>query len=1106
MEKVSNLWGASLAYYIKEHFEKSNIVILTKDQSQFEKLYEDLKFFFDKQEILPFMEYVIEPFEMVRVLPEIIDKKVETLIKLRKKENNIVIATCYSLFKKLPPQSIFYSSIINIKQRDCLKRDELLYYLDTLGYVNVEVVTDKGEFAFRGDIFEVFPTTFKHPVRIEFFDDEVEQIYFYEIDTFKKLQMLNSVEIPPATELIADIEEIVKSIKDIEVIEKFENFGKFGGYFWYAPYVYEKMDLLTDYFLIKPKIVSTFDDVDETIENFYFHINEKLGDLDKKLLENFATKSEARRLLTEDPIFLGEYLDNPSKIVENKSSALLLHYNKKNIYQAIEDFIAILKDYLKKSYKTVISVANEKFENTLISFLHDHKIEINYINLFNEAVSDKVNIYKNRLSGGFVNDNEKLFIVCDFEIFGFAKRKRKSFSKKDAFKTSITDLETGDYVVHIDYGIGLYKGIVHKELGGIEGDFIELEYADGEILYVPIDGISQVQKYFGAGGQNPRLSSLKSTKWINIKQQARSSAKKIAIDLLKLYAERKALKKPFVFKDDGTYISILENSFEYEETEDQLSAINDVYADMEKDKPMDRLICGDVGFGKTEVAIRAACKAASCGKQVAVICPTTILAKQHYDTFNSRMKELPFKIEYVSRMKTSKEIKHILEELALGKIDIIIGTHRLLSKDVFFKDLGLLIIDEEQRFGVAHKEKILEMRSNIDVLTLTATPIPRTLQMSLSGLRDISIIETPPVDRLPVVTKPISKDDEVKEAIEYELKRGGQVYFLDNNVRHIAETARWLKALVPFARIDIAHGQLASSNVEKSLEKFYAKETDILVCSTIIENGIDIPNANTIIIKNAEQFGLSQLYQLKGRVGRSARRGYCYLFIRNFNNLSKLSKKRIQIIEQLSDLGSGFKISSYDLQLRGAGDILGAEQSGFIVNIGYELYIQLIEEAVNELKGAKQDLINTEVQSSFSYFIPADYIKDPRVRIDYYNRISTILKKSEIDEYYQEFLYLYGTPPEVVENLLWIMLLRNLASKIGVKRVVLFSSKIKLIFDERCTFLDPVYFLNALNGTNLKGIFSGSFEFIISNSDKYVLFSETADLLLKIAEQANIAV
>ena len=1103
MKKVSGLWGASLAHYIKEHFSGKNIIIVAKDQAQFEKIYEDLKFFFDSEEILPFVEYVIEPFEMVRVLPDIIDKKINTLIQLRNRKNSIVITTCYSLFKKLPPRSLFYSSIIKIRKRDELKRDELLYYLDTLGYVNVEIVTDKGEFAFRGDIFEIFPTTFKYPVRMEFFDDEIEQIYLYDINTFKKLAMLDEVEVPPATELIVDTEELIKSIFDSEVREKIENFGKFGGYFWYAPFVYKESHLLTDYFDEDPEILLTFDDIDETLEHFYFYINDKLDNLEKKLLENFATKSEAKSILTEDCICLGEYFENPSEITENKNSALLLHYSKNNIYQAIEDFIGILKEYIAKSYKIVISVANTKFENTLISFLKDHKIEVNHINSFAKADQKVVNIYKSRLSGGFLRDSEKLFIVCDFEIFGFAKRKKKSTSKKETFKTSITDLEIGDYVVHIDYGIGLYKGIVHKELGGIEGDFLELEYADKEVLYVPIDAISQVQKYFGAGGQNPRLSSLKSTKWINLKQQARSSAKKIAMDLLKLYAERRALKKPFVFKDDGVYLNILENSFEYEETEDQLSAINDVYRDMQSDKPMDRLICGDVGFGKTEVAIRAACKAASCGKQVAIICPTTILAKQHYDTFKKRMKDLPFKIEYISRLKTSKEIKHILHDLSEGKVDIIIGTHRLLSNDVFFKDLGLLIIDEEQRFGVAHKEKILAMRSNIDVLTLTATPIPRTLQMSLSGLRDISIIETPPVDRLPVVTKLISKDEEVKEAVEYELKRQGQVYFLDNNVKNIAETARWLKSLVPFAKIDISHGQLASTSIEKSLEKFYENETDVLVCSTIIENGIDIPLANTIIIKDAEKFGLSQLYQLKGRVGRSTRRGYCYLFIRNFNSLSKLSKKRIQIIEQLSDLGSGFKISSYDLQLRGAGDILGAEQSGFIVNIGYELYIQLIEDAVNELKGAKQDLINTEVQSSYSYFIPAEYIRDPKVRIDYYNKISLISNKDDIDEYYQEFLYLYGTPPSSVENLLWIMLLRNLASKIGVKKIIILSSKIKLIFDEKCTFLDPLFFLNALNKSNLKGLFTGSFEFTVSHNEKHVLFLQSADLLSKIAEQIS---
>ncbi|MBZ4643670.1 MAG: transcription-repair coupling factor [Deferribacteraceae bacterium] len=1094
MNIISNLWGASLAYFLRDKVESDkNIFLVTKDRQQYEKILTDLTFFLGEEKLLTFPEYTIEPFEMVRVLPEIVSERGKTLYEISSKTGKIILSTFYSIVKLLPPKKSFFDSILEFRLGDELTREEIAYYLDVLGYVNVEVVTNKGEFTFRGDVFDIFPINFTEPVRIEFFDNEIEHIYTYDIETFKRLNTINCLMLLPSADLICELDEIVNKIQYLTLKEKFRTFGKFGGYFWYATHIYEKMDSVFEYSMSDNLLFFAFADIENYIDRFYDNLIEKLHNLDEKLLNNFISKRDIQKIASQNLQILVDYSDKPSTVERFKNTSLKLGYEKNNIYQSAEDFINFVKKY--KDYKIIIAIENKKFEEILLKFFADHHIFPVLIESFDKIEKPGCYYVKKRFSGGFIDDENKIFVACDFEIFGFSKKRKKQQNKKDAFKTNITDLQPGDFVVHIDYGIGLYKGLVHKNIGGVEGDFLELEYSDSEILYVPIDSISQIQKYFASTGIAPKLNSLKSAKWANLKQQARKSARKIAMDLLKLYAERKATKG-IVYKDeDNTYLNILENTFEYEETEDQLSAIYDVYSDMQSEKPMDRLICGDVGFGKTEVAVRAACKAASSGKQVALICPTTILAKQHFDTFTSRMKNLPFKIDYISRFRTSKEIKEILENLSEGKIDIIIGTHRLLSKDVIFKNLGLLIIDEEQRFGVSHKEKITNMKSNIDVLAMSATPIPRTLQMSLSGIRDISVIETPPVDRLPVITKLVKSDEEIRQAIEYELKRGGQVFFLENNVTKINETAMWLKNLVPFAKIDIAHGQMSSNIVEKSLERFYEGSTDVLVCSTIIENGIDVPNANTIIIKNAENFGLAQLYQLKGRVGRSAKRGYCYLYIKNFNSLSQIAKKRIQIIEQLNDLGSGFKISSYDLQLRGAGDLFGAEQSGFVVNIGYELYLQLIEEAVNELKGIKTNTQKTEIQSSYTYFIPAEYIRDPKVRINYYNQISEIDTFEKLASISDEIYAIYGKIPETVENLLYIMLLRNIASYLNIVKAVILPRKIKLIFNENSSFIEPAMFLNAINRYDIKGLFSGNFEFTVRAEEKIKLFNDTIKVL-----------
>ncbi len=872
--------------------------------------------------------------------------------------------------------------------------------------------------------------------------------------------------------------------------ERANSFGKFAGSHWLQPLLSIESETIFDY--INDAEFFIFDqDIREILERESYSIKDRLGDnsLSHKLISNFIDYTEAYKLITSNNYSLVTDVSSGVDSVSLEYSSLISKfiYDKINIYSSLAEAIKILKEFLDKRYKVVVSIDSEQFYNFFINFIKDYEIPVSIITDMSLTDNQDVYIYRDRVSGGFIDTVNKIILVTDLDIFGYAKRKRKKEKKKDVFNTKISDLEDGDYVVHINHGIGIYRGLNHMTLGEVEGDFLEIAYDGEDRLYVPLQSISMVQKYIGIGNSAPKINSLKSSAWQKLKKHARKSAKEVAVDLLRLYAERKA-KKGYSFIDDGVILSDFEGSFPYDETEDQLSAIMDIYSDMESEIPMERLVCGDVGFGKTEVAMRAACKSIISAKQVAVLVPTTILAKQHYDTFKNRFTQLAANIDYISRFRSVADIKSIYKKLADGEIDIIIGTHKLLSKDVIFKDLGLLVIDEEQRFGVNHKEKLSALKRNVDTLALSATPIPRTLQLSLSGIRDISIIETPPEHRLPVIVSIINNYDDVKEAIVKELKRSGQVFFLHNRISDIVSIHDKIKAIVPNATIAIAHGQMNSNELEKLLQLFYSGEIDILISTTIIENGIDIPNVNTIIINKAGSFGLSQLYQLKGRVGRSLERGYCYLLIDNFSSLTEISRKRLTIVEQLSDLGSGFKIAMYDLQLRGAGDILGADQSGFVVKIGYELYVKMIDEAVNELKGSSgtENISDCEIISQLPYFIPASYIENPRIRFDYYRQLSLYDDPLSASNLLRELEESYGELPLEVINLANIMLIKTVASKLGVVKISIGERSSKMIFSKD-TKVSYENLVNKLNSANMKYRFKSEYELDISVvGDNYI--------------------
>ena len=1010
------------------------IVIVVNDNTEIDKVYNDIILFCKKDSVYCLYELNQPPFEQSRILTNILENRITTFNKIFTENTYILITTFYGLIKKFPAPDVFQKHTLCLRHGMTVSRDSLINSLDILDYISVEMVTDKGEYAIRGDIFEVFPLGFESPFRIEFIDDTIEDISFYNIFNHRSVQRVDAISIIPASEGLYSTERFLEVIKTYNnLYEKASLYGKFAGHHWFAP--------------LLNKMASIVDIINGNYGVYVFNDASSI----KSLYENIAEEKSLQKFpLDTNSIFLDEkalvdFINNGQSnfhVDSQCSTELLSDYflpakvfipDTINPYKNITNFINLIKQLLKEKITIVVSIESKKFLELLIKFFNEYELTYKYIDSYFDAEREKINIYKKVITGGFINKKASLAVFNEKDIFGFIKMGSKK-KRKASLQTTLLDLEIGSFVVHVDYGIARFKGLMHKTIGNIEADFLVLEYENNEILYVPISSINLIQKYVGSNATEPRLSSLKSSNWARIKKRAYSSAKKVAVDLLKLYGERKK-ELGYSFKLDRLLLEKIENSFEYDETEDQLAVLLDVYNDLTSKKSMDRLVCGDVGFGKTEIAIRAACVVASNGKQVALLTPTTVLTYQHYETFKKRFKDLPVNIDFLCRFKSKKDIKDTKERLAKGEIDVIIGTHMLLSDDVIFHDLGLLIIDEEQRFGVSQKEKIKSIKSNIDVLSITATPIPRTLQLSLSGLRDFSIIESPPVERQPVISKIINREEEIIDVLLYELKRGGQSYYIHNNIKTIESTAYKLKENLPFARIVFAHAGMSSNKIEKIFKDFYVGDIDILVCTTIIENGIDVPHANTMIVDNAGDFGLSQLYQLKGRVGRSNKRAYFYVYIDSLEKLSPIARKRLNIMQQLSDLGSGFKIASYDLQLRGAGDILGAEQSGFITNMGYELYIEMIESAIKEISGALPVGCKTEVISHIPNFIPASYIEDYRIRLDYYKRIGELCSIDDIFAIANELELEFGTIPDVVKNYFYIMLIKNISEKLSIPKI-----------------------------------------------------------------------
>ena len=988
--------------YIARDFEKA-----ASAASDFEEISESKVFLFPPTRHSPYDDQVVTDLS-VQV------QRTEVLEVLNRQENLIIVASPDAVADKLVPAKQFYSSSIHLKKGDEYAPGKLSEELGKQGYSATRFVDAPGEYAVRGGILDVFPYSGEYPVRLEFFGDEIDSIREFDPDSQRSIAFLNE------TRLVPNVAQ--------------SDSGQKESLFSYLPanalLAVEDVDLAS-------KVVE--EHFEKALEMYT-----GLVDSDKpEPADQFLTDNEWNEALQQFGLLLfGSF----NSTVQTDLSWEL----NTSPHPSFNGSFKLLKEFITRQ--------SSKENHTYILTDHQNQKE-RFENILGESADDfRYSVLIQNLQEGFLLPDQNISILTDHQIFNRYHRpriKRKRVRGGISFK-ELKDLNIGDYVVHVDYGIGRFAGFKRIEVRSAVQEAAVVRYKEDSTLYVNVSSLHKLQKYSGKEGKQPRITKLGSGQWARKKASTRKKVKDIAKDLIELYAKRKA-QKAFEFSTDNAWQTEMEAHFEFEETPDQLSAIQSVKEDMESSQPMDRLICGDVGFGKTEVAIRAAFKAVMDQKQVAILVPTTILADQHYKTFSNRMKEFPVRVDVISRFRSRAEQKEILEDLESGTIDILIGTHRIISGDVKFKDLGLLVIDEEQRFGVAVKEKLKSLRATIDVLTLTATPIPRTLQFSLMGARDLSIINTPPPNRQPVYTEIHSFDENlIRDAIIQETSRGGQVFFIHNRVKNIEEVTSMIRELVPDIRVRFAHGQMTGSKLEKIIRDFYLNKFDVLVSTNIVENGIDIANANTMIINNANNFGLSELHQLRGRVGRSNRKAFCYLITPPVNTLTPEARKRLTALEEFSDLGSGFNIAMRDLDIRGAGDILGAEQSGYISDVGFELYTKILDDAVRELKETeyksvfeheekKIDYPETKVEFDHSAYLENTYVQDSVERLNLYRKLSEAGSIEEIEDWKRELEDRFGKLPDSGLNLVRAAKMKYYASRLFLKKVTVRSDRMWLL-------------------------------------------------------------
>lgn len=1020
------------ALYVYNNFLRIDKSILFVADSLFEanKFYQILSNYTQDVLLFPMDDFLTS--EALAISPELKVTRLETLNSLLDNKK-IVVTNLMGLLRYLPSKEIYKEAYIKIEKDEEIDIKELINKLYNIGYTRETIINKTGEIAVRGYVVDIFPLKYNNPVRIEFWGDTVESIREFNVDTQLTINHLNSVEISPNTEFIIN--------QNVDISTPFRDIKNYIDVTSIIDYIDNGPIFINDY----NSIINSYELLNSEIEDYIVNNN-----LDKNT--KFMNELD---LTTRNNVY---YLNNFDNTVANKDTIKINVSELTNFVGNSTDINKRLNSYLKDKYTVIICVSSNYKADKLINDLDNNN---GLLTNENDIITNKINIIVKNINSGYIID--KYVVISEKELFN-KKDNYNQYKTNFKFGSKVRDinkLEIGDYIVHNVHGIGIYTGIKTLTKNGLKKDYLQLEYKDGDKLYIPVERLELISKYSKGDGVVPKLNKLGGTEWQKTKLRVKKKLESIAADLLKLYAERKQAKGFSFLKDDENQLEF-EKEFIYQETADQLKVVDEIKKDMESPHPMDRLLCGDVGYGKTEVAFRAIFKAILSGKQVALLCPTTILSTQHYNSAVERFKSFDVEIEVMNRFVTAKKQKEIINKLKEGKVDLLIGTHRILSDDIEFKNLGLLIIDEEQRFGVKHKEKIKQYKNNIDVLTLSATPIPRTLQMSMTGIRSLSLIETPPVNRYPIQTYVLEENKQIiKDAIYKELSRNGQAFVLYNHIDDMESKVREISNLVPEARICYAHGRMDKNELEDIMIKFQNREYDVLVCTTIIETGIDIPSVNTLIIIDADCFGLSQLYQIRGRVGRSNKIAYCYLMYKKGRILSEISNKRLNVIKEFTELGSGFKIAMRDLSIRGAGDILGSEQAGFIDAVGVELFIKMLNDEVNKLKGieVKEEVVDNQPLIEVATTIDDKIASEEELKIEIHQKISTIDSIESLELIKEELKDRFGTLSDEIIIYMYEELFEHLATNIGIKKVVQTQNNVSIYL--------PVDISNNIDGDKL---------------------------------------
>ena len=1080
-KKVTPIMISGLTDSGKIHFAYSTgfyaekpICIVTYNELQAKKIIKDLSYFEDKIDFFPKKEilaydYLIESkdslFERIEVLNNIVNKKTK-----------IIVTTIEAIMQPMISKDILYKNLLHLKVGQELELDKLKETLVSLGYERYDVIEGKGQFSIRGGIVDIAINS-KNGIRIEFWGDEIDSIRKFNILTQRSTDMIDEASIYPAYEYVLEnsIETVCKKIEeskyagvlndiakeDIEQIRSGDYISKIDKYFNYFYNTKSSfIDYLDENYIIFLDEISKIKARSENIIKDNETIIKGLVEKRKIPIQIIEETFDYIKVTDKTKLKQTIYLENKEigftdvQSMHAKRNGYSFSYREVNFFRSSMDLLfEELQKANEKQKQTVVLCGNYDNAKKLSKLLDEKKIKYALDeDLTSDIVPGVIFLTSGAISTGFESYDLNLLVISAVELFTSREKKRTRLSQsfKEGETVVFSDLKIGDYVVHKAHGIGEYIGVNTIKADGVTKDYIKVKYKDGDILYVPISSLDNIRKYIGSENGAPKINRLGSKDWEKTKAKVKNNLREVARELIELYAKRQH-SKGYQFSKDTIWQKEFEDSFPYVETDDQLRCIEEVKKDMESERPMDRLLCGDVGYGKTEVAIRAAFKACMDQKQVAYLVPTTILSQQQYESFKERMEKFPIRVEVLNRFKTPKEQKEIIEKLEKGELDVIVGTHRILSKDVKFKDLGFLIIDEEHRFGVKDKEKIKEIKNNVDVLTMTATPIPRTLHMSILGIRDMSVIYEPPQNRKPVQTYVLEYDDEiVREAITKELEHDGQVFYLFNNVEGIERKANQIQALVPEAKIGIAHGQMSGRELEEIMQEFIDKKINVLLCTTILESGIDIPNANSIIVENADRLGLAQLYQIRGRVGRSDKQGYAYIMYKKDKLLSEVADKRLKAIKEFTEFGSGFKIAMRDLEIRGAGSILGEMQHGHMEQVGYDMYCKLLDQVVKEMKGIQvEEEIDVQLDIDVSSYIPDEYIEDSNQKIEIYQNIALCKNEEEIKDITDSIIDRYGNMPKEIEKLLDIARIRNMCRAKNIIKVSQKTDKVIFYFDEK---------------------------------------------------------